>query len=361
MNKFFLIVILATLSVSIASASLAFQNGQVVALGSTPPSNCTSTPALLYQNFSDAVVASAVTNCEIGIGFFNTTGMSPYYMLNPAFGGLSMYGEQMWNATPSGYPIFNNITIVTDCGASGTPTRCNSTKKYFYSYTSSSWESQMGITGGVLGLPEGVLPRPAHDILLPSSIGSTPVTSYLVRVWVFDPNIFPNETTGTCEQLIPSNLSNPIENCLNNTAALARAIATTSTSVVAANKNNILFTSKNIPPSGGIPPWQAVIIYDVPTVNLGKVLPGQQTTMTMHAATNITQSNTNLEKTLFVVSVPTSTIPQATTVATTVATTMSTAIPSVQTNTSYTAPWLIITVVVVIVILAAYSLLRKKK
>jgi len=283
-----------------------------------------------------------------------------------------MYGETTWNSTASGYATLSNTPIITDCGASGTPSACNSTTKYFYSYTSSAWESQIGITGGVLGLPEGVLPRPAHDILLPSSIGSTPVTSYLVRVWVFDPNIFPNATTGTCKQMVASNLTNPIGNCLNNTAALARAIATTSSASASVNKNNILFTSKNVPPSGGIPPLQAVIIYDVPTVNTTSVsLPGHpnsgKTTVTMYAAANITQSNTNLKKTLFVASsAPATTTINATVVTTVATTTMpvapTTTMPSVQTASGATATWLIVAVIVVVIIIAAaYLLLRKKK
>jgi hypothetical protein len=341
MNRFLLAALLATLFVSAVGASTAIQNGSVVVLGNTASSNCTSTPALLYQNFTDAVAASAVTDCEIGIGFSSVAGLSPYYMLNPAFAGLSMYGTVMWNATDSGYPVFRNETIVTTCGASGTPTGCNSTKKYFYSYTSSAWETQMGITSGVMGLPEGVLPRPAHDILLPSSIGPTPVVSYLVRVWVFDPNIFPNPVTGRCMQLVASNLSNPTGNCLNSTAALSRAIATTSTAVVAANKNNVLFISKNILPSGGLPPVQAVIIYDVPTVKAGK------TAVAMYSSNNTTISNTNLKKTLFVVT----------------GTPETTAMQSAQATT---AAWLgiaaaAVAIIVVVMMLVGYFLLRKRK
>jgi hypothetical protein len=342
--------------------STAIQNGKVVTLGATPSSNCTSTPALLYQNFTDAVAATAITNCEIGIGLSNTTGMVPYYMLNPAFGGLSMYGLTTWNSTASGYATFRNTTIITNCGASGTPAACNSTKKYFYSYTSSVWERQAGITTGTMGLPEGVLPRPAHDILLPGSINSTPVVSYLVRVWVFDPNIFPNATTGRCKQVIASNLSNSTGNCLNNTAALARAIKTTSTAVVAANKNNILFTSKNIPPSGGIPPLQAVIIYDVPTVS------GKNTTVTMYSTNNTALSNSNLKKLLYVAPSAPATTTVATTVASTTIAAATTIAPSSTIASQYgsvgsssTLLYAVVIIVVIVIVIAAWYMMSKKK
>lgn len=391
MNKIGLFALVSVLLVSAASASSvktflstsllvhsAFQNGNVVYLNATSPGNCTSTISSLYQGYGEAVNASSTTNCEVGVGISNTVGMVPYYILTPAFAGLSVFGESSWNATSQGYPTYNGMTVVTTCGASGTPASCNTVAptSYYYSPGTSNLERSLGISTGAFNLPEGVLPKSAHDILLPSSVGSSAVWGYEVRIAVFDPNIFPNSTTGLCTQSVPSNQTNPTANCLNNTAALARALRTIDSAVTTANAHNPVFAVK------GVPPYQATLtvasVTSSPSVvsKKGGVITGSSTNVTTVSTLitqNVNASNTNVRKLLLLASASqfNSTAPTPTTTAmTNVTAPPTTAAVSNQTSISTTSPsapsgsstTLIVGVIVVIVILvAAYWLLTRKK
>ena len=212
-------------TVPVSGVGGAFQNGVLVKFATTAPANCTGKISALYNNYPEAVNASSVTNCEIGIGI-NTTHIVSQYMLVPTFAGLSIYGQVGWNSTVQGYPTFDQNVIVTTCGASTSLSNCSatSTTKYFYSPGASTFERLLGDNKGLFGFPEGVMAKPAHELLIPPGVGQKLTETYQVRIGVFDPNIFPNSTTGLCKQWVASNLTNPMANCLNNTAALAKGI-----------------------------------------------------------------------------------------------------------------------------------------
>ena len=93
-------------TVPVSGVGGAFQNGVLVKFATTAPANCTGKISALYNNYPEAVNASSVTNCEIGIGI-NTTHIVSQYMLVPTFAGLSIYGQVGWNSTVQGYPTFD--------------------------------------------------------------------------------------------------------------------------------------------------------------------------------------------------------------------------------------------------------------
>jgi len=103
-----------------------------------------------------------------------------------------------------------------------------------------------------------VLPTPAHEHLVTFTT-NTSIPWYIVVVLVFDPNIYPNPITGQCQQIVPSNLTDPTGNCLNNITALENAMMTYSSSVPAANANN--------------PIWEA-LLKGSPYQSLQVVVPG---------------------------------------------------------------------------------------
>ena len=190
--------------------------------------------------------------------------------------------------------------------------------------------------------------KPAHELLIPPGVGQKLTETYQVRIGVFDPNIFPNSTTGLCKQWVASNLTNPMANCLNNTAALARALNTTDSAVANANKNNILFALKDISP------YQATLtVYSL--VN--------STTVASTTTKNVNQSNTNVVKWLLLASA-------ATTATTTIA---SSTIPAQSTSTiaqvvqpttagsSNTLLYVGIVIVIIIVLVAACFVMKRKK
>ena len=55
---------------------------------------------------------------RIGETATNITGFSPYYLIVPSYGGLSVYGETAWNSTAKGYAVCNFTPVITSCGAS---------------------------------------------------------------------------------------------------------------------------------------------------------------------------------------------------------------------------------------------------
>ncbi|MCI4363522.1 MAG: hypothetical protein L3K13_04370, partial [Thermoplasmata archaeon] len=104
-----------------------------------------------------------------------------------------------------------------------------------YSPSFTTVEQFTNTSSGYGGLPEGVLPIPAHDNLVNTSANTPNVEWGTIVVLVFDPNIFPDRATGTCAATTTSNLSSPTGNCLNSFAALSRALDTSSSSVARAN------------------------------------------------------------------------------------------------------------------------------
>ncbi|MCH4816658.1 MAG: hypothetical protein QXY87_13450 [Saccharolobus sp.] len=232
------------------NASGAFYNGQIITFLYTAQFECTP-PATTF--FPNAVNQSKVAmGCEVGAGNISAfpKGAAPVFVLVPAFAGLSIFGVTKLGATPQGFPTFtyNNVTytILTQCGAALTETACPDHMSLIYSPAFTVVEQYLGIKNGVFGLPEGVLPTPAHDHLVTFAT-NTSIPWYIVVVLVFDPNIFPNPITGQCQAVVPSNVSNPTENCLNNIQALESAMTTYDSAVAVANANNPIWQALGKP------------------------------------------------------------------------------------------------------------------
>ncbi|BDB98620.1 hypothetical protein SACC_16370 [Saccharolobus caldissimus] len=194
------------------NASGAFLNGQVITFIYTSQFMCTPNATVFFPN---AVNQSKVTmGCEVGAGNISAfpKGAEPVYVLVPAFAGLSIFGVKQFGATPLGFPTFKydnqTYVILTQCGAALTPTACPDHMSLIYSPAFTAVEQYLGIKNGVFGLPEGVLPTPAHSHLVTFSTNQS-IPWYIVVVLVFDPNIFPNPITGQCQAIVPSNLTNP--------------------------------------------------------------------------------------------------------------------------------------------------------
>ncbi|MDE1811178.1 MAG: hypothetical protein KGH66_03990 [Candidatus Micrarchaeota archaeon] len=178
--------------------------------------------------------------CEIVVGG-NTTGAFPLWLFVPAFAGTSILGVNSLGASVQGFPTFDGNVVATQCGPGGTPVSCNH-PEYVYSPIYTALEHKLGVYNGIFGLPEGIGPTPAHthanglDYLGPTG------RWYIIPVFVFDPNIMPNATTGACAQIVQSNLTSPTGNCLTSFAAIWAAMNTTSSAVGAANAGNPLWS-----------------------------------------------------------------------------------------------------------------------
>jgi hypothetical protein len=146
-----------------------------------------------------------------------------------------------FGATADGFPTWNGTTILTDCTGMGSAHKCPDHPPLFYSPIIVAVENFMGLNNGTAGipgvpyLPEGVMPFMAHTHIVETDAGQQDIPWNAIGVFVFDPNIFPNPVTGTCHQVVPSNLTNPTANCLTNTAALKAAMTTSDTAVINAN------------------------------------------------------------------------------------------------------------------------------
>lgn len=219
-----------------------FVEGNITTFGYTKDFTCSPSVTVFVSN-GEATNASKVTTCLVGAGNKSAVpGAFPVFVLVPAFAGLSIFGVQQLGATTQGYPVFNGQTIVTQCGAGGTMAACPDHPTYLYSPVFALVEQHLGIKAGVFGLPEGVLPTPAHDHV----VGFTTEQSipwYVVAVLVFDPNIMPDPITGQCAKVVNSNLTNPTGNCLTSFSALARAMNTKTTATANANltQNNPIY------------------------------------------------------------------------------------------------------------------------
>ncbi len=303
------------------SYSPAFQNGSIVTAVTYSNYHLLALLTVLFPGSSEAANASAVTNCEVGVLLTNkTSGALPRWNLIPSFAGLSIYGIAAWGSTPQGYPVYNGTTVVTQCGAAGTPAGCLNLTKYFYSVKQGIDERTLGIYKGISGLPEGVLPSPANDKLMSPVKTNTPSLSYVIRVGVYDPNIFPNATTGKCKQVAPSNLSNPTGDCLTSYAALKTALLTADSGVAVVNANNPLWNA------AGKPMTQVSLL----------------SSLNLSAAVKLNSSDTNLVVYSYVNNTPSYPAVQptvTTTVAMTVATTIAPVTTVVTNSTSPVTNW----------------------
>jgi hypothetical protein len=270
----------ATVSINVT----AFQNGNTIKLVYFENFTCAPAPSTVYLNNSESVNATAVTACEFGSSVgVNTTGSIPRWDLIPAFAGMSVYGYNAYGASPQGYPVYNGMVLRTECAAGQTTKACIHRPIYIYSPILSAGERLMNVSNGMNGLPEGVLPNAARDLLVSQNANGTIQRAYEVRVWVFDPNIFPNLTTGKCIQVANSSLADPTADCLTSLASLRTALATVDTDISAINSNNILWKV-----AGG-PDTQAVILTAIPVSSN----PTNSTQFVVQQSSNISIANTN--------------------------------------------------------------------
>ncbi|WP_062420465.1 hypothetical protein [Sulfolobus acidocaldarius] len=228
------------------NSSGAFYNGQVITFQYTAQFMCTPPATTFFPNETNQ--SKVAMGCEVGAGNISAfpKNAAPVFVLVPAFAGLSIFGVTQLGATSQGFPTFtyNNVTyiITTQCGAAGTMTACPDHMTYIYSPAFTAVEQALGYKNGVFGLPEGVLPTPAHDHLVTFTTNQS-IPWYIVVVLVFDPNIFPNPITGQCQAIVPSNTTNPTANCLNNIQALENAMMTYDSAVGMANAKNPIWTT----------------------------------------------------------------------------------------------------------------------
>lgn len=204
------------------------------------------TPGILTF-YPNATQASASTPCEVGAADQNAVLQYPEWVLVPAFAGLSIFGLQGQGATARGFPQFADSTLLTDCGAGGTPTSCPDHPTLLYSPFFASVESFLNISAGLNGYPHGVLPTPAHDHLLNTSSNFPNVQWGTIVVLVLDPNIWPDRATGICTKMVTSNLSTPTANCLTSIGDLDAALTTHSTAVGVANHGNPIWQTLGAP------------------------------------------------------------------------------------------------------------------
>jgi len=225
----------ATSMILSGTTEAGFYREQLVTLTYTQNFACTPSLTNFATNKSEATAAAAQTNCEVGGG--NATALAnalPVFLLVPAFAGLSVFGVSSLGATSQGFPTFDGKLITTQCGAGGTSSACADHPASIYSSIISQAERNAGIKSGVGGLPEGVLSIPAHSQLV-DSIGGPSIPWYVVTVLVFDPNIFPDASTGQCHQYVASDLQDPTGNCLSTALGLLSALQTTTAATARAN------------------------------------------------------------------------------------------------------------------------------
>jgi hypothetical protein len=244
-----------------------FLNSKVVSFEFYLNFSCTPSLTQLFPNDGNATAAAGVTSCEAGkAGTFPSNAL-PVWGMAPAFAGLSIFGITNFGATADGFPTWNGTTILTDCTGMGSAHKCPDHPPLFYSPIIVAVENYLGIKSGMTvgstTLPEGVLPFMAHTHIVETDAGQQDIPWNAIGVFVFDPNIFPNPVTGTCTQVVPSNLTNPTANCLTNTAALKAAMATSDTAVINANtppysgsKSNPIWFGLGL---NSMPPVQVVI------------------------------------------------------------------------------------------------------
>jgi flagellar basal body-associated protein FliL len=214
-----------------------FDNGQIVTFlyNGTHSEQCTPSLATLFPSDPNATKATADTGCEVGTADQTAVAQVPQYILVPAFAGLSIFGVTALGASAHGFPTVNGTTLLTQCGAGGTSTACPSHPTYLYSPDFTAVEDHLNLTNGYGELPPGTLPTPAHDHLIDSPSTVSNIYWGITVVLVFDPNIYPSQSSPTCTATVHSNLSNPTGNCLTSFSALQNAMTGCSSSAVAFN------------------------------------------------------------------------------------------------------------------------------
>jgi hypothetical protein len=201
-----------------------------------------------------------------------------------------------------------------------------------------------------------VLPNAGRDFIMSPSKSGVLTKSYIIRVGVFDPNIYPNATTGKCTVVAPSSLANPTGNCLTSLAALMAAVNTSDNAIATINANNLLWNG------GTKTTMQAEVTVIVQN-------PGTPVTYTTLVVSNVLTPNTDQTSFSF--------ITNTTTVATTVSTTLATTtVPQVSAQTtvpnstiaypsmggSSTTTYVVVAIVViVIIVIVVWAMMRRKK
>lgn len=227
--------------------SAGFLNNKVVTFIYTSKEQCNPGLQQLFSGSAEATNASSKTNCEVGAKGSFQSNTPPAWVTVPAYAGLSIFGVPQLGASPQGFPTYMKQTIITHCGAGGSATACPMHPALIYSPAFTAVEKHLGINSGAFGLPEGVLPTPAHDHIITSDVGGQNVPWYVVTVLVFDPNINPSAQTGQCSQVVPSSLSNPTGNCLTSLTALQSAMATSNAAIAQANDGNPIWETLGKP------------------------------------------------------------------------------------------------------------------
>lgn len=241
--------------------SAGFFNSQLVSFGYTAQFRCMPSLSAYATNQSEASMVSDVTSCEVGGGNASAVGgAAPVFILVPAFAGLSIFGVSALGATGQGYPVFNHNLVFTQCGAGGTESACADHPTLIYSQFFTAVERSLGIEHGYGGLPEGVLPTPAHDHIVDYE-GGPSIPWDVITVLVFDPNIMPDGSSGQCHQWVSSNLTDPTHNCLTSFAALANALNTRTTADGQANATqaNPIYDALGVPSAQVLIPGVTVV------------------------------------------------------------------------------------------------------
>ncbi len=215
-----------------------FLNGKIVAFEFYTPFKCEPSVSQIFQNQKEAQDAAKVTTCEVGAPGKFPNNAVPVWGLVPAFAGLSIFGVPDFGAAPEGFPTYNGKVILTDCTGMGSKRPCPDHPPLVFSPMFLTVQKFLNITSGVMGLPEGVMPFPAHTHIVDTDAGQQDIPWNAIAVFVFDPNILPNPATGRCEETVLSSLSNPTGNCLTSTHALQRAMTTTNSAIADANAKN---------------------------------------------------------------------------------------------------------------------------
>ncbi len=218
------------------SVSGGFYKGSVVSFMYSHDYQCLPALSNFVSNQTEATAAAAKTSCEVAGGNSNAlANAAPVFILVPAYAGLSIFGVPALGATTQGYPVFNGNVVFTQCGAGGSTSACFDHPTLIYSPFFTATEQHLGIKGGYGGLPEGVLPTPAHSHVVDYTGGAS-IPWYVVTVLVFDPNVMPDGQTGQCHQWVTSDLANPTSNCLTSFTALENALTTKTSATANANK-----------------------------------------------------------------------------------------------------------------------------
>lgn len=238
-----------------------FTEGQVVTFvyNGTDTFLCTPPMSVMYPTNSTAASASSTTECEVGNASQNAVPQVPEWVLVPAFAGLSIFGVASLGATTDGLPTYNGTTVGVDCGAGGSKMACVDHPHYLYSPLFAAVEQHLNLRNGYGGLPLGVLPTPAHEHLIDTSPNYPNVQWGTIAVLVFDPDIWPNPSTGTCSAVVSSNLSSPTANCLTSLAKLDGALTTCATAVAHANANEPIWTTLGDPCTQVVVPGVTVV------------------------------------------------------------------------------------------------------